>query len=205
MNDSVVSAAHRVSRPAVFLDRDGVLIEDSASYIRRVEDVRLVAGAAPAVRRLNDYGVPVIVVTNQSAVARGFISEADLEAINARMFAGLAEASGAHIDRLYYCPYHPDGVVPEYTCASSLRKPSPGMLLQAAGDFDVDLARSFMVGDQESDMIAARRAGCRAIAVLTGLGRTRWEDWTDGQPDSVAADLPAAVDQILDLLEKRRA
>ncbi len=154
---------------AVFLDRDGVLIEDSPNYITRVDQVRLLPGAAEATRELNDVGFKVVVVTNQSAVARGLVTEEGVENIHAYLRRLLAQESGARIDKIYYCPFHPDGTVPQYAKPSDRRKPRPGMLLDAARDLGIDLRRSYLVGDRESDMIAAKEAGCRAIAVLTGL------------------------------------
>ena len=185
----------------MFLDRDGVLIHDSRNYIRSVADVRLIAGAAEAVRLLNNHDLPAIVVTNQSAVARGYVTEEELHAINQRMFDLIAAESGARIDRLYYCPYHPDGTVPKYARSSGMRKPEPGMLLAAAAELDLDLARSFMVGDQESDMIAARRAGCGAVAVTSDLQSQPPETWTTGTPDWIAPGVGHAVRQILERMQ----
>jgi len=149
-----------LSGPAglAILDRDGVLNPD-VGYAYRPDQLVLVEGAAAAVRRLNDAGWAVAVVTNQSGVARGLYDEAAIGDFHAAMDAALA-ASGAHIDAWYYCPFHPDAVVPAYRHADHPdRKPNPGMVLRALADFAVPPDRAFLIGDQPSDLEAARRAG----------------------------------------------
>jgi D-glycero-D-manno-heptose 1,7-bisphosphate phosphatase len=185
-----------VPKLAVFLDRDGVLTEDVPGYVLRPEQVRLLPGAAEGVRLLHDAGRRVVVVTNQSPVARGLLTEAELQALHERLRELLAAAGGGGLDAIYYCPYHPEGTVPAYTRDSELRKPAPGMLLQAARDLDLDLAQCYLVGDQETDIRAAHRAGCRAALALAGSRYGRCEDWPE-PPDHVAEDLPAAVRWIL--------
>jgi D-glycero-D-manno-heptose 1,7-bisphosphate phosphatase len=183
---------------AVFLDRDGVIIEDSPAHIRHVDEVRLLPSSAEAIRLLNDANFSVVVVTNQAAVAKGLITEAELALMNQRVLDLLAEVACARIDRVYYCPDHPDGVIPQYTRKSFLRKPEPGMLLQAARDLDLDLSTCYMVGDAETDIIAARRAGVCPILVLTGFRSHEYRSWSqDGKPDYVATDLIHAVRWIL--------
>lgn len=145
-------------RPAAFLDRDGVLNVDHG-YTFRPEDLTLMPGAAEAVRLLNEAGHYVIVVTNQAGVARGLYEEADVARFHAALSDALAEA-GAHIDAFYYCPYHEEGAVARYRVANHPdRKPNPGMILRAFADWPIDRARSFLIGDKESDMAAARAAG----------------------------------------------
>jgi len=145
-------------RPAAFLDRDGVLNVDRG-YTFRPEDLALMPGAAEAVRLLNEAGYYVIVVTNQAGVARGFYEEADVARFHVAMSDGLA-VSGAHIDAFYYCPYHEEGSVARYRVANHPeRKPNPGMILRALADWPIERERSFMFGDKESDMAAARAAG----------------------------------------------
>jgi D-glycero-D-manno-heptose 1,7-bisphosphate phosphatase len=188
----------RPPRRAVFLDRDGVIIEDRPTFIRRPDQVRLLDGVADAIRRLNDAGFLVVVVTNQSGVARGYLTEADVRQIHRHISALVMERAGARIDRVYYCPTHPAGVIPQYTRDSDLRKPAPGMLWQAARDLKLDLATCYLVGDAERDMIAARRAGVCAVLVLTGLRSSAYPSWSPaGRPDQVAADLGEAVRWIL--------
>jgi D-glycero-D-manno-heptose 1,7-bisphosphate phosphatase len=142
------------------LDRDGVLNVD-VGYAHRPDQLLLTPGAAAAVRRLNQAGWAVAVITNQSGVARGLYDEAAVGGFHAAMDAALVQA-GAHIDAWYYCPFHPDAVVPAYRHADHPdRKPNPGMVLRALADFAVPPARAFLIGDQASDIEAARRAGVR--------------------------------------------
>jgi mannose-6-phosphate isomerase len=147
----------RVLRPAAFLDRDGVLNVDHG-YVHRLEALDLMPGAAAAVRRLNEAGYLVIVATNQSGVARGYYTLDDAHRFNAALRARLAEA-GARIDAFYLAPYHPDGVVAEYARDHDDRKPGSGMLRRALAEWPIDAARAFLVGDKDSDLEAARRAG----------------------------------------------
>lgn len=144
-------------RPAVFFDRDGVLNSDKG-YLYRAEDFEWMPGAAEAVRYLNGRGYLVFVVTNQSGVARGYYSEEDVVRLHGWMNAELAKF-GAHIDAFYYCPHLPDGSVEAYRCACECRKPLPGLILQAFGEWNVDKDRSFLVGDRLSDVQAAEAAG----------------------------------------------
>lgn len=145
-------------RSAAFLDRDGVLIED-VGYPHRDDQLHLMPGAAEAVRRLNDAGYVVVIVTNQSGVARGYFTEERMHAFNALLVDRLAQA-GARIDAVYACPFHSEGSVARYLHPDHPdRKPKPGMLLRAIADHGLDPASSLMIGDQPSDMEAARRAG----------------------------------------------
>lgn len=146
-------------RPAAFLDRDGVLNVDRG-YVHRAHQVEWIPGAIAAVKRLNDAGYFVFVVTNQAGVARGYYSEDDVDALHRWMAAEL-QRSGAHIDRFEYCPYHAEGVVDRYRIASDRRKPEAGMLLDCMARFPVDRERSFLIGDKPSDLEAARAAGVR--------------------------------------------
>jgi len=180
-------------RPAVFLDRDGV-INNHGDYVNSAADMRLIDGVAPAIRRLNDAGLPVIVATNQGGIAFGYITEDDLHEIHDRMHRLLA-AEGAHVDAIYSCPYHPRGKVSPYDRESPLRKPSPGMLEAGRDEHDIDLAASYFVGDMTGDVLAGKRAGCRTVLVATGFGGTDKE--YDVSPDLRAADLAEAVEIIL--------
>lgn len=150
-------------RPAAFLDRDGVINVDEG-YTFRAADLRFTPTAVAGIRRLNEAGYWVIVVTNQSGVARGFYSCADVEAFHDHMQAALAEG-GAHVDAFYYCAYHPDGSVSAYAREHEDRKPSPGMLLRAMREWPIDRARSFMIGDKDSDVEVAARAGIPGVRV----------------------------------------
>jgi D-glycero-D-manno-heptose 1,7-bisphosphate phosphatase len=174
-------------RPAVFLDRDGTLIED-AHFLARPEQVWLLPGAVAAVARLNRRGTPVVVVTNQSGVARGLFPEAAVHAVHAHLSRLLAE-HGARIDAFYHCPHHPKAAVAAYRLACACRKPRPGMLVAAARDLGLDLARSWMIGDKPDDAGAGAAAGCRAVLVRTGHPLP-----ADVGGVEVVADLAAAVD-----------
>jgi D,D-heptose 1,7-bisphosphate phosphatase len=146
---------------AVFLDRDHTLIEDPG-YLADPRAVRLMPGAAAALRRLAQAGYKLVVVTNQSGVARGLLTEDTLQKVHQEMRRQFQEL-GVALDGVYYCPFHPQGAVAQYTQESDLRKPAPGMLLQAAKNLELDLAGSWMIGDSSRDMEAGRRAGCKTI------------------------------------------
>ncbi len=152
-----------MSDKAIFLDRDDTLIEDPG-YINSPEQVKLLDGVAEALIELKALGYKLVVVTNQSAVARGIVTEKVLGAIHKRLEQLLAEKN-AFLDRIYYCPYHPDGVVAKYRKESEFRKPNPGMLLKAAEEMDIDLGQSWCVGNSISDMEAGLRAGCKTILI----------------------------------------
>lgn len=154
-------------RPAILFDRDGVLNIDNG-YTHRPEDLVWTPGARAAVKRLNDAGVLVMVVTNQSGVARGYYDEAAVETFHAAMQAQLAEV-GARFDGVYACPYHSVGVVERFVVADHPdRKPNPGMLLRAMAEHGADPARTVMIGDKSSDLEAARRAGVEGVRYSHG-------------------------------------
>jgi len=152
-----------MSEKAIFLDRDDTLIEDPG-YINSPEQVKLLDGVAEALIELRALGYKLVVATNQSAVARGIVTEKVLGAIHNRLEQLLAEKK-AYLDRIYYCPYHPDGAVAKYRKESDFRKPNPGMLLKAAEEIDIDLGQSWCVGNSISDMEAGLRAGCKTILI----------------------------------------
>jgi D,D-heptose 1,7-bisphosphate phosphatase len=141
-----------------FLDRDGVLNRD-AGYTYRTEDLIWIDGAIDAVRRLNEAGYLVIVVTNQSGIGRGIYTETEMRGFHSEMNMQLS-AHGAHIDEFYHCPFHSEASINRYKIANHPdRKPNPGLILRAAEDWDIDLGRSFLVGDKTSDLAAAAAAG----------------------------------------------
>ncbi len=191
------------SRPAVFFDRDGVLSVER-SYILRPEDLELVPGAGRAVKALNNRGIEGVLVSNQSAVARGFMTEEELGAVH-RHLEDLLAAEGAFLDAAYYCPNLSGATVERFSRDDSCRKPRTGMLEQAVRDLGVDLAASYMIGDQATDIELAKRAGLTAVLVLTGKGRETLATQGEQGPaiDHVAADVEAAVSWILNHLEKR--
>ncbi|HEY9907133.1 MAG TPA: HAD family hydrolase [Thermosynechococcaceae cyanobacterium] len=188
-------------RPAVFLDRDGVLNQE-VGYIHRLEDLNLLPGVAQAVRQLNEQELFCCLVSNQSGPARGYYPASHVEALHDRLCYLLHTEANARLDALYYCPdlSPPEGGIdPEYTRWTTWRKPNTGMLVAAAWDHGLDLSRSFMVGDKATDVDMAHNAGCAGILVQTGFGdrvlQGSYQHST--QPDHIAADLPAAVEWML--------
>ena len=150
-----------MSHKAIFLDRDDTLIEDPG-YISNPKQVKLLDGVPKALISLKNLGFKLIVVSNQSAIARGIITEKTLGTIHDRLRQLLAE-EGAFIDGIYYCPYHPDGVVPKYRKESNCRKPNPGMFLKTAEEMDIDLSQSWAIGNSLRDIEAGKRAGCEGL------------------------------------------
>jgi|SRR5579871_5659519 len=155
-------------RPAIFLDRDGVLIED-VHYLAAPEQVRLIPGSAEAVAVLNRAGWPVVVVTNQAGVGKGLFPLDAVGAVHDHL-TNLLATFGATVEGYYFCPHHPEAEIETYRQRCECRKPQPGMLRRAAVELGLDLARSWMVGDRVSDLEAGAAAGCRTILVRTGYG-----------------------------------
>ncbi len=190
-----------MGRRAVFLDRDGVLCPDRG-LVTAADEIELYPSAPASIRRLNEAGFSVVVVTNQPVVARGLATEADVQAMNCRVQELLRKSGGSRIDGFYYCPHHPNATLPQYRTACQCRKPRSGLLLQAAAEMALDLAASYMVGDRPSDIAAGRRAGCATVLVETGQHTAppieSPDDMTaDAKPDHVRPDLAAAVELIL--------
>ncbi len=178
---------------AIFLDRDDTIIEDTG-YINDPDQVKLLEGVPEAMSSLKTMGYKLVVVSNQSGVARGLVTEEALGRIHKRLEQLLAE-KGVSLDRIYYCPYHPDGVIPKYRKESDLRKPNPGMLLAASKDLDIDLAESWMVGNSARDVAAGKRAGCNTVMIA---GRTHEQKIPPGEPspDYRAVNLKEVVNII---------
>jgi histidinol-phosphate phosphatase family protein len=179
---------------AVFLDKDGTLVED-VPYNVDPEKIRLGPGALEAARLLHEAGFRLVVVSNQSGVARGLFAESALQAVEERLRGLLAEA-GVPLAGFYYCPHHPQGTVGAYSRVCVCRKPAPGLILRAAQELGIEVERSWLVGDILDDVEAGRRAGCRTVLLDTGH-ETQWLPGPLRQPDCQAADLPEAARLIL--------
>ena len=191
-----MNPSHRTPIPAVFLDRDGTINEERG-HIQTPEELVLLPGVASAIRRLNASQYLTVVVTNQSVIARGKCTKIDMKAIHNRLQLLIGEF-GASIDRIYYCPHHPDQLIPggrqDLKIVCDCRKPEPGLILRATKDMNINLKMSWMVGDMASDIEAAKRAGIRSILLTQ-------QDVLDKQislrPDAKCLDLNSAVDFIL--------
>lgn len=187
---------------AVFLDRDGVLIQEQGDAVT-ADNVSLLPGVGEALRALNTSDYLAIVVTNQPGIAKGFISEAEVAAAHARMSMELG-AAGAYVHDILICPHHPERGFPgeraELKIECGCRKPKPGMLLRAAERFNIDLSRSWMIGDRTIDIEAGQRAGTKTIGVRTGYGLG--DGKSGAVPDEMCDDLAAAIDLVLGVRQK---
>ncbi len=182
---------------ACFLDRDGVVNEE-VNYLHEPEKVKLCTGTVEAIKLLRQHGYKVIVISNQSGVARGYFSVEELKSVEARLNELLAE-QGVSIDATYYCFHYPEGSIPEYAKDCDCRKPKPGMLLQAAKDFDIDLSSSFMIGDRISDLEAGFNAGCPACALVRS-GHGAGQDLSKIKNGGTALDTAEIYDAVCKLL-----
>jgi len=171
---------------AVFLDRDGVIIVDK-NYQYKTEDLEFIPGSPNAIKQLNDAAYKVILISNQSGVARGYFTEDDLKKFNKHLAEEL-EKRGAKLDAVYYCPHHKEGKIEEFAKECGCRKPKPGMLLKASQEHEIDLSSSWMVGNEPKDIEAGKAAGCKTIS--TGSEK--------GEADFIAKDLNEAVKIILE-------
>jgi len=183
-----------MSRRAIFMDRDGTICEEMG-YVNHLSRSRLLPRSLEAIRLANESGWLVIVATNQSGVARGLFAEELVQAVH-RQLRERAEAAGARIDALYFCPHHPREGAPPWRADCDCRKPKPGLLEQAAREHDIDLSRSWMVGDGFPDIEAGHAAGGRVVQVLTGYGRGLVEHHQHefrSRPEHTAEDLLDAV------------
>ena len=173
---------------AVFLDRDGTLNRDRG-FVHRIEDVELLDRVPEGLRRMAELGYELVIATNQSGIARGYFTEAEMHAFNAAL-CGRLRSQGVEIAAIYYCPFHPTEGIGPYRRESELRKPRCGMLLAAAREHRLDLKASFAIGDKNTDVLAGRAAGCRTILLRPpAVTASEW----DGQPDFLAADLVEAA------------
>lgn len=199
---------------ALFLDRDGTIVKEvegktpeTLGYLLTVEDVKLIEGSAEAIARARKSGYKIIVITNQSAVARGWLTIEELDRINKRMYELLLEANPeAVIDALYYSPYHKDGVIEKYSIEHDSRKPNTGMILDAQKEHNIELSGSYMIGDSISDMQAGVNAGLHNILVETGYGKTAHRKCLDEKVkiDFIASNLFDAVKYIAKTGENRQ-
>ena len=192
----------RSTMGAVFLDRDGTISKE-VGYIHEMDRLELLPNSARAIRRLNDHGIQVIVVTNQSGVARGFYPEEHVRRVNERL-TDLLRRDGAAVDAVYYCPHHPTEGTGAYTKRCDCRKPEPGLLLRAASERDIDLRNSFVVGDKLIDIEMAHRVGAQGILVLTGYGEEAIAQKGENgpRPDCIAPDLDKAVEWIVERVKR---
>ena len=179
---------------AVFLDRDGVITKEPPYYAHKIDQLELIPKSAEAIRLLIKSGFKVIVVSNQAGVARGYYQEKDIQIYNNEMKRQLEE-KGARIDAIYYCPHHPEATIEKYKIDCDCRKPKPGMLRQAEKDLNLNLKRSFLIGDKISDIEAGYRAGCKTILVLTGQGNDELKNnlKIKIKPNYISNDLFTAV------------
>jgi D-glycero-D-manno-heptose 1,7-bisphosphate phosphatase len=186
---------------AVFLDRDGVINEE-VGYLDSLDKLKIIPGAYEAIRLINESGMKVVVISNQAGVARGLFPE-DFVKITHEYLQNALRKKGAYIDNFYYCPHHPTEGIESYRQVCNCRKPAPGMLLQAAQDLNIDLTRSYLVGDRFNDMEAGKKIGVRGILVKTGFGQSLLQDdgpdeaTPENKPDFIAADILEAVKLIL--------
>lgn len=190
------------ARPAVFLDRDGT-INEQMGYINHISRFHLLPGVGKAIKLLNDKDIPVIVVTNQSGLARGYFPEPLLDAVHEQMRIHLKQDQ-ARIDGLYICPHHPEAKEEKYRKNCACRKPKTGLLEQAAAEMHLDLNRSFMVGDRWSDIRCGAAVGATSLLVLTGYGRgdAKYIGPSQAiQPDCITENLMEAVQWILGKIE----
>ena len=186
---------------AVFLDRDGTINEE-VGYLDSLDKFKIIPCAYEAIRLINESGMKAVVISNQAGVARGFFTEDFVKITHEHLQAALRQ-KGAYIDNFYYCPHHPTDGIDPYRKDCNCRKPAPGMLLQAAHDLDIDLTRSYLVGDRFRDMEAANKVGVKGVLVKTGYGQELLQDdgpdkaAPENKPDFIAADILEAVRWIL--------
>jgi D-glycero-D-manno-heptose 1,7-bisphosphate phosphatase len=183
-------------RGAIFLDRDGT-INTEVEYLSKPEQIELIPRSADAIREARDLGFKIVIVTNQSGIARGFLTEAQLSDVHAELTSRLL-SQNARIDGIYYCPHHPSIGAGPYRKDCDCRKPKPGLIVRAARELDIDLTRSFSIGDRMSDVLAGKNAGLTSLLVRTGYGTQELASLPPGTPqiDHVADDLYGAIQYV---------
>ncbi len=177
---------------AVFLDRDGVINEDKG-YVHRIEDCKIYPEVFPALKKLQEAGYKLLIVTNQSGIALNYYTEEDFKKLTDYMLK-VFEKEGIHIDKVYYCPHHENGTNPKYTLKCECRKPESGMIKKGIEEFNIDPSKSFLIGDKENDIKAAHKEGVKAILVKTGQGM-KYVDNTEA--DYTAENILDAVENII--------
>ncbi len=182
-----------MAQTGIFIDRDGT-INDEVEFLRTPEQLHLIPHSADAISQLNELGLRVFILTNQSGIARGILTEDELCGIHARLLQ-LLENQNARIDKIYYCPHHPEGSIESYRKVCECRKPKPGLFRRAAEEYNIDLSRSYVIGDKMIDIQAGNNCGARTILVLTGYGKTELEHChrNSMRIDYIAEDLYEAV------------
>ena len=188
----------------VFLDRDGTIVEEM-DFISSPDKLRLIPGSADAIREANAQGYKVIIITNQSGVARGLLSEQRLSEIHNALIA-ILQSHNAHSDAIYYCPHHPQIGEPPYRMDCDCRKPKIGMLTKAAQGFEIDLTQSFVIGDKMTDMQTGNNSGGTSILVLTGYGKQELDlcRQNNVHVDHVSEDLRAAMEYVQLTVQKQQ-
>lgn len=181
-------------KKAVFLDRDGT-INKEVNYLNHPDQIELISGAAEGIKLLNENGFTVVVITNQSGVARGIIEEKKIPLIKERL-CRLLEERGAKIDGYYYCPHYPDGKIEKYAVKCDCRKPEPGLVWKAVGDLDIEIKGSYVVGDKTCDIALGNNIGAVSIMVKTGYGESEAE-YYESSPDYTVDNLLAAAQWII--------
>jgi D-glycero-D-manno-heptose 1,7-bisphosphate phosphatase len=177
---------------AVFLDRDGVINEDKG-YVHKIEDFKIYPEVFPALKKLQEAGYKLLIVTNQSGIALDYYTEEDFFKLTDYMLK-IFEKEGIHIDKVYYCPHHENGINPKYTIKCDCRKPESGMIRQGIEEFNIDPTKSYLIGDKENDIKAAHKEGVKAILVKTGQGM-KYVEGTEA--DFVAENILDAVENII--------
>ncbi|MCD6310150.1 MAG: HAD family hydrolase [Candidatus Eremiobacteraeota bacterium] len=186
-------------RPALFLDRDGTIIED-AGYLDDPAGIKIIPGVPMALSRASQQGFALIVISNQSGVARGLYPLDAIYRVNDRM-EKLFSLEGVNFDGIYFCPHHDRGKIPEFTRFCDCRKPSPGMLLLAAREHNISLENSFTIGDKPSDIGAGKAAGTKTVFIRGEDDEPRY-GWPGSEPDYIARNLPEAIEWILENLQE---
>jgi D-glycero-D-manno-heptose 1,7-bisphosphate phosphatase len=197
-----IGKADYAGRPALFLDRDGVIVADT-DYLGRAEDLRMIQGAGTAIARCNAFGIPVVVVTNQSGIARGYYGWDGFHAVQAALCQSLA-AEGGHLDAVLACAYHADGAAPLRVDSHPWRKPNPGMIVEAGSRMKLDLPRSWIIGDRAHDLAAGKAAGLAGGTLLSANELERQQASSLGSARFMVERAATLADAVAALIEHKR-